>query len=165
MLVCDVCLLNPAILVISGLSKVLRTLGQIMLSYLVHMHSRLRSLDQWHVHVGPITWEVLRHIHSDPKSLSSHKSIPKSTHITSTQRFSTNPQEKGSTQEHKTSEIQQKNKLRLNPTKTCGSYRWPFLGLNFAELEHNRQLLNCCRSLSSTGEYLERKLGVLKWLL
>jgi hypothetical protein len=61
MLVCDLCLLNPAVLVISGLSEVLGTLGRILLSYLVHMHSRLRSLRQEQVHVGPITWEVLPH--------------------------------------------------------------------------------------------------------
>jgi hypothetical protein len=47
------------ILVVSGLSEVLGALGQILLSYLVHMHSRLRSLRQGQVHVGPITWEVL----------------------------------------------------------------------------------------------------------
>jgi hypothetical protein len=57
--VCDLCLLYPAILVVSGLSEVLGALGQILLSYLVHMHSRLRSLRQGQVHVGPITWEVL----------------------------------------------------------------------------------------------------------
>jgi hypothetical protein len=45
----------------SGLSEVLGTLGWILLSYLVHMHSRLRSLRQGQVHVGPITWEVLPH--------------------------------------------------------------------------------------------------------
>jgi hypothetical protein len=44
MLVCDLCLLNFAFLVVSGLSEVLGTLRQIMLCYLVHMHSRLRSL-------------------------------------------------------------------------------------------------------------------------
>ena len=60
MLVCDLCLLNPAILAVSRLSGVLGALGQILLSCLVHMHSRLRSLRQGHVHVGPITWEVLR---------------------------------------------------------------------------------------------------------
>jgi hypothetical protein len=59
MLVCDLCLLNLVILVVSGLSGVLGTLGRILLSYLVHMHSRLRSLRQGQVHVGPITWEVL----------------------------------------------------------------------------------------------------------
>jgi hypothetical protein len=59
MLVCDLCLLNLAILVVSGLSGVLGTLGRILLSYPVHMHSRLRSLRQGQVHVGPITWEVL----------------------------------------------------------------------------------------------------------
>jgi hypothetical protein len=59
MLVCDLCLLNLAILVVCGLSGVLRTLGRILLSYLVHMHSRLRSLRRGHVYVGPITWEVL----------------------------------------------------------------------------------------------------------
>jgi hypothetical protein len=59
MLVCDLCLLYPAILVVGGLSGVLGTLGRILLSYLVHMHSRMRSLRQGHVHVGPITWEVL----------------------------------------------------------------------------------------------------------
>jgi hypothetical protein len=40
------CLLNPAVLVVSGLSEVLGALGQILLSYLVHMHNRLRSLIQ-----------------------------------------------------------------------------------------------------------------------
>jgi hypothetical protein len=58
MLVCDLCILNPAVLVVSGLSGVHGTLEQILLSYLVHMHSRLRSLRQGKVHVGPITWEV-----------------------------------------------------------------------------------------------------------
>jgi hypothetical protein len=58
MLVCDLCLLNLAILVVSGLSGVPGTLGRILLCYPVHMHSRLRSLRQGHVHVGPITWEV-----------------------------------------------------------------------------------------------------------
>jgi hypothetical protein len=52
-------LLNLAILVVSGLSVVLATLGRILLSYLVHMHSCLKSLRQGQVHVGPITWEVL----------------------------------------------------------------------------------------------------------
>jgi hypothetical protein len=65
MLVCDLCLLNLAILVISGLSKVLGTLRQIMLSYLVHMHSHLRSLRQGQVHMGPITWEVLLQLVSE----------------------------------------------------------------------------------------------------
>jgi hypothetical protein len=59
MLVCDLCLLNLAILVVSGLSRVLGTLGRILLSYPVHMHSRLRYLRQGHVHVGLITWDVL----------------------------------------------------------------------------------------------------------
>jgi hypothetical protein len=54
-------LLNLAILVVSGLSDVLGPIGRIMLSYLVHMHSYLRSLGQGQVHVGPITWEVLSH--------------------------------------------------------------------------------------------------------
>jgi hypothetical protein len=43
-LVCDLCLVNLAILVISGLSEVLETLGRILLCYSMHMHSRLRSL-------------------------------------------------------------------------------------------------------------------------
>jgi hypothetical protein len=59
MLVCDLCLLNLAILVVHGLSGVLRTLRRILLSYPAHMHRRLRSLRQGQVHVGPITWEVL----------------------------------------------------------------------------------------------------------
>jgi hypothetical protein len=59
MLLCDLCLHNLAILVVSGLSRVLGTLGRILLSYPVHMHSRLRSLRQGLVHVGPITWKVL----------------------------------------------------------------------------------------------------------
>jgi hypothetical protein len=64
MLVCDLCLLNLAILIVCGLSGVLGTLGRILLSYLVHMHSRLRSLRQGHVHMGPITWEVLQHFYT-----------------------------------------------------------------------------------------------------
>jgi hypothetical protein len=52
-------LLNPTVLVVSGLSEVLGALGQILLSYLVHLHSSLRSLRQGQVHVGPIIWEVL----------------------------------------------------------------------------------------------------------
>jgi hypothetical protein len=59
--VCDLCLLNPAVLVVSGLSGVLGALGRSLLSYLVHMHSRLTSLRQGQVHVGPITFEVLPH--------------------------------------------------------------------------------------------------------
>jgi hypothetical protein len=59
MLVCDLCLLYPVVLIVSGLSEVLGTLRQILLSYLVHMHSRPRSLRQGQMHVGPITWEVL----------------------------------------------------------------------------------------------------------
>jgi hypothetical protein len=79
LLVCDLCLLNPAVLVVSGLSEVLGALGRILLSYLVHMHSCLRSLRQAHVHVGPITWEVLPqnrqhlhqvHIHAPVKGVS-----------------------------------------------------------------------------------------------
>jgi hypothetical protein len=46
MLVCDLCLLNHTILVVSGLSGVLGIVVRILLSYLVHMHSRLRSLRQ-----------------------------------------------------------------------------------------------------------------------
>jgi hypothetical protein len=53
------CLLNPVILVVSGLSDVLGAIGRNLLSYLVHMHGRLRSLGQGQVHVGPIPWEVL----------------------------------------------------------------------------------------------------------
>jgi hypothetical protein len=59
--VCDLCLLNLAVLVVRGLSGVLGALGRILLSYLVHMHSSLGSLRQGQVHVGPITWEVLPH--------------------------------------------------------------------------------------------------------
>jgi hypothetical protein len=55
-------LLNLAILVISGLSDILGAIGRILLSYLVHMHNRLRSLRQGQVHVGSITWEVLPHL-------------------------------------------------------------------------------------------------------
>jgi hypothetical protein len=66
MLVCDLCLLYLAVLVVSGLSEVLGALGQILLSYLVHMHSRLRSLRQGQVHVGQITWEVLPQCCSSP---------------------------------------------------------------------------------------------------
>jgi hypothetical protein len=52
-------LLNPAVLVVSGLSDVLGAIRRILLSYLLRMHDRLRSLGQGQVHVGPITWEVL----------------------------------------------------------------------------------------------------------
>jgi hypothetical protein len=55
----DLCLLNPAVLVVSGLSGVLGAIRRILLSYLVHMRSSLRSLRQGQVHVGPITYEVL----------------------------------------------------------------------------------------------------------
>ena len=65
MLVCDLCLLNLAVLVVSGLSDVLGAIGRILLSYLVHMHSCLRSLRQGQVHVGPITWEVLPQLVSE----------------------------------------------------------------------------------------------------
>jgi hypothetical protein len=65
MLVCDLCLLNPAVLVVSGLSEVLGTLGRVLLSYLVHMRSRLRSLRQGQGHVDPITWEVLPQLVSE----------------------------------------------------------------------------------------------------
>ena len=58
-------LLNPTVLVESGLSDVLGAIGQILLSYLVHMHIRLRSLGQGQVHVGPITWEVLPQLVSE----------------------------------------------------------------------------------------------------
>jgi hypothetical protein len=58
-------LLNLAVLVVSGLSEVLGALGQILLSYLVHMYSRPRSLRQRKVHVGPITWEVLPQLVSE----------------------------------------------------------------------------------------------------
>lgn len=62
---CDLCLLIPTVLVVSGLSEVLGALRQILLSYLVHMHSRLRSLRQGQVHVGLITWEVLPQLVSE----------------------------------------------------------------------------------------------------
>jgi hypothetical protein len=55
-------LLNLAVLVVSGLSDVLGAIGRILLSYLVHMHGRLRSLGQGQVHVGLIPWEVLPQI-------------------------------------------------------------------------------------------------------
>jgi hypothetical protein len=61
MLVCDLCLLNHVVLVVSGLSGVHGTLGLILLSYVVHMHSHLRSLRQGQVHVGPITSNGLPH--------------------------------------------------------------------------------------------------------
>jgi hypothetical protein len=65
MLVCDLCLLNPAVLVVSGLSEVLGALVHILLCYLVHVHSHLGSLRQGQVHVGPITWEVLPQLVSE----------------------------------------------------------------------------------------------------
>jgi hypothetical protein len=78
MLVCDLCLLNLSILVVSGLSGVLGTLGWILLSYLMHMHSRLRSLRQGQVHVGPITWEVLPHMPCaiDQRARPHHNTMP-----------------------------------------------------------------------------------------
>jgi hypothetical protein len=75
MLVCDLCLLNPTVLVVSGLSGVLGALRQILLSYLVHMHSRMRSLRQGQVHVGPITWEVLPHYYTISVNQRSKSSI------------------------------------------------------------------------------------------
>jgi hypothetical protein len=58
-------LLNLAFLVVRGLSGFLGALGRILLSYLVHMHSSLRSLRQGQVHVGPITWELLPQLVSE----------------------------------------------------------------------------------------------------
>jgi hypothetical protein len=58
-------LLNPAVLVVSGLSGVLGAIGRILLSYLVQMHGRLRSFRQGQVHVGPISWEVLPQLVSE----------------------------------------------------------------------------------------------------
>jgi hypothetical protein len=58
MLACDLCLLNLVILVVCGLSEALGTLGWILLSYPLHMHSHLRSLRRGQVYVGPISWEV-----------------------------------------------------------------------------------------------------------
>jgi hypothetical protein len=55
MFVCELCLLNFANLAINGLFEVFGTLGQILLSYLVHVHSRLRSVRRGQVHVGLIT--------------------------------------------------------------------------------------------------------------
>jgi hypothetical protein len=46
MLMCDLCLPDLAILVVCGLSGFLGALERILLSYLVHMHSHLRSLRQ-----------------------------------------------------------------------------------------------------------------------
>jgi hypothetical protein len=64
-------LLNPAVLVVSGLSDVLGAIGQILLSYLVHMHSRLRSSGHGQVHVGPITWRFChkKFIQGDPEGI------------------------------------------------------------------------------------------------
>jgi hypothetical protein len=66
-------LLNPAVLVVSGLSDVLGAIGQILLSYLVHMHSRLRSLGQEQVHVGSITWRFC--VAEPPKLLGPHAHV------------------------------------------------------------------------------------------
>jgi hypothetical protein len=68
--VCELCLLNPTVLAVSGLSEVIGTLGQILLSCLVHMHSRLRSLGQGQVHVGLITWEGYHNVVSERSSIS-----------------------------------------------------------------------------------------------
>jgi hypothetical protein len=81
MLVCDLCLLYPPVLVVSGLSEVLGALRQILLSYLVHMHNRLRSSRQGHVHVGPITWEVL------PQLVSEQDEVYTITYIFSKHKF------------------------------------------------------------------------------
>jgi hypothetical protein len=67
-------LLNPTVLVISGLSDVLGAIRRILLSYLVHMHSCLRFLRQGQVHVGPITWEVLPY-RPLPKPFGAHRTV------------------------------------------------------------------------------------------
>jgi hypothetical protein len=80
MLVCDLCLLNPAVLVVSGLSEVLGALRQILLGYLVHMHSRLRSLRQGQVHVvtkppkslGPPTVVLVQRTSDNPAGAPGH---------------------------------------------------------------------------------------------
>jgi hypothetical protein len=74
-------LLNPAVLVVRGLSDVLEAIGRILLSYLVHMHSSPRSLRQGQVHVGPITWEVL------PQLVSEQDYVYTVTYIFSKQKF------------------------------------------------------------------------------
>jgi hypothetical protein len=82
MLVCDLCLLNLAILVVSGLSGVLGALRRILLTYLVHMHGRLRSLRQGQVHVGLITWEVLPQcLHDVPKKIVSDRGTQFTSHF------------------------------------------------------------------------------------
>jgi hypothetical protein len=82
MLVCDLCLLNLAILVVSGLSGVLGALRRILLSYLVHMHGRLRSLRQGQVHVGLITWKVLPQcLHGVPKKIVSDRGTQFTSHF------------------------------------------------------------------------------------
>jgi hypothetical protein len=83
-------LLNLAILVVCGLSDVLGAIGQILLSYLVHLHSSLRSLRQGQVHVGPITWEVLPQAGIGARlSIYSHIRIFKAKVLVSKNLFST----------------------------------------------------------------------------
>jgi hypothetical protein len=90
MLVCDLCLLNLVIVVVSGLSEVLGTLGRIMLSYPVHIHGCLKSLRQGQVHVGPITWEVLPQLGIRARlSIYSHICIFKTKVLVSKNLFST----------------------------------------------------------------------------
>jgi hypothetical protein len=68
--------------------------------------------------------------HSDPKSLSPHKSIPDSTQTIRTQRFFTNPQEKrGKNTKAKRLKITTRMKLRLRFNQNHGRYQPPFLGL------------------------------------
>jgi hypothetical protein len=62
-------------------------------------------------------------IHSDPKSLSPPKSIPNSTHVARTRRFSTNPQVKGKG-ETKNRKLHNFNKDQNQDGKETKTYMW-----------------------------------------
>jgi hypothetical protein len=100
---------------------------------------------------------------SDQKSLSPHKPIPNSTHVTRTRRFSTNPQEK-EREEHKieiTPNFSKDAKLRWRSDQNMWAILATLPLIKHANHKHIRQLQNCRESLGSTSDYHDRKLGVL----
>jgi hypothetical protein len=86
---------------------------------------------------------------SDPKSLSPHKSIPNSTHIKRTQRFSTKLQEKrkGETQNNILQNSSMGAKPNLRSDQNLLPYWRPFLGLKLKRT-NTVEVQNSCGSLS-----------------
>jgi hypothetical protein len=88
------------------------------------------------------------YICSDPSSVTHRQSIPKSNAHTITRWFFPRSQNR-KREEHKsklTQNFSKGYKLRLKPTKSCGRYPPPFLGLIFADYKTQSSEQNCCGS-------------------